>query len=258
MVALISFLLILTFSLVAERVATVALCLTGLSRDVAQFQARSAFTGTGFTTSEAEQVVNDPARRRIVLLLMGSRSVEIITGVSSLVLSFIGIGSSREGAVRGLIIIAGLVAIGVAASSGWVDRHLSRVIVWALRRWTTLDVRDYMTLLGLTNGYAVLEMIVDPDSWIAHRRLEDMNLPEEGVTVLAIQRAGGDFIGAPRRATVIRPQDKVILYGQTGTLAEISLRQSGTAGNQAHQDAIDAHNQLLYTQDERERARSGV
>ncbi len=55
MVALISFLLVVTFSLIVERVATVALTLTGLSRDAAQFQARSAFTGAGFTTGEAEQ-----------------------------------------------------------------------------------------------------------------------------------------------------------------------------------------------------------
>ncbi|MGZ3673172.1 MAG: potassium transporter TrkA, partial [Ktedonobacterales bacterium] len=51
MVALVSFLLVLTLSLIIERIATVALTLTGLSRDAAAFQARSAFTGTGFTTS---------------------------------------------------------------------------------------------------------------------------------------------------------------------------------------------------------------
>ena len=254
MVALISFLLVLTFSLIVERVGTVALSLTGLSLDVARFQALSAFTGTGFTTSEAEQVASHPARRRIVMLLMWMRSVEIITGVSSLVLSFIGVGSSREGILRGLLIIVGLVAIGVAASSGWVDQHISRVIVWALRRWTTLDVRDYVNLLGLTNGYAVLEIVVDPDNWMAHRQLDDMNLPDEGVTVLAIQRADGDFVGAPRRAMVIRPQDKVILYGLADTLAEISQRQSGAGGDQAHRDAIDTHNQLVRDQDMRERA----
>ena len=122
MVALVSFLLVPTLSIIVERVATVALILTGLSRDAARFQARSAFTGSGFTTSEAEAVVSHPARRRIVMLLMGMRNVEIITGVSTLVLSFVGVDSSREGAIRGLLIVAGLVALGLAASSKWVDR----------------------------------------------------------------------------------------------------------------------------------------
>ena len=42
------------------RIATVALQLTGLSKANARFQARSAFTGVGYTTSEAEDTVNHP------------------------------------------------------------------------------------------------------------------------------------------------------------------------------------------------------
>jgi hypothetical protein len=254
MVALVSFLLVLTLSIIVERVATVALILTGLSRDMARFQARSAFTGSGFTTSEAEAMMSHPARRRIVMLLMGMRNVEIITGVSTLVLSFIGVDSSREGALHGLLIVAGLVALGVAASNKWVDHHLSKVIAWALHRWTSLDARDYTSLLGLTNGYAVLETVVDANSWMVHRKLEELNLPEEGVTVLAIQRKGGAFVGAPARATVIRPGDKLILYGQTKPLAEISQRQAGAGGDQAHRDAIAAHQEILREQDQGEHA----
>jgi TrkA-C domain len=255
MVALVSFLLILTLSLIIERVATVALTLTGLSRDAARFQARSAFTGTGFTTAEAEWVVGDPARRRIIMLLMGMRSFEIITGVSALVLSFAGVGSTREGVVRGLWLSAGIVALGLAASSGWVDRHLSRAIAWALRRWTTLDVRDYTTLLGLTAGHGVLEMPIAAESWMADRRLDELDLPEEGVTVLAIQRPDGSFVGAPHNATVIRPRDTLILYGRAERLAEIGGRRSGAGGDQAHRDAVDAQRQVLVDQDRREHLR---
>jgi hypothetical protein len=251
MVALVSFLLVLTLSIIGERVATVALILTGLSRDAARFQARSAFTGSGFTTSEAEAVMSHPARRRIVMLLMGMRHVEIITGVSTLVLSFIGVESSREGVLRGLLLVAGLVALAIAASSKWIDQRLTKLIAWALRRWTSLDARDYTSLLGLTNGYTVLEMVVDADSWMAHRKLEELNLPEEGVTVLAIQREGGAFVGAPGHATVIQPGDKMILYGQAAPLAEISQRQAGAGGDQAHRDAIDAHQETLRKQDQR-------
>jgi len=40
---------------------TVALTHTGLSRESARFQARSAFTGAGFTTSEPGWTVGSPA-----------------------------------------------------------------------------------------------------------------------------------------------------------------------------------------------------
>lgn len=79
MVALATVLVVLLVSLLITRVATVALTLTGLSREVARFQARSALSGTGFTTSEAEAVVNDPVRRRIVMALMLVGSAGIVT-----------------------------------------------------------------------------------------------------------------------------------------------------------------------------------
>lgn len=252
MVALVSFLLVVALSLIIERIATVALTLTGLSRDAAKFQARSALTGTGFTTAEAEQVLTHPARRRIILLLMGMRNFEIITGVSTLILTFLGAGSTSEGIVRGLVLSAGLVGLGLAASNRWVDRHLSRLIAWVLRRWTTLDVADYATLLGLTAGHSVLEMPVDADSWLAYRRLDELDLPEEGVTVLAIRQPDGAFVGAPHNATVIRPRDKLILYGRAERLAEIGRRRTGAGGDQAHRDAVDAHSQILLDQDRRE------
>ena len=44
----------LVLALVVTHTASVALILTGLSRDVARFQARSAFTGFGHTTPESE------------------------------------------------------------------------------------------------------------------------------------------------------------------------------------------------------------
>lgn len=63
---------IITLSILVTRVATVALTLTltGLSRESAKFQARSAFSGAGFTTTESEDVVNHPIRRRVIMSLM--------------------------------------------------------------------------------------------------------------------------------------------------------------------------------------------
>jgi len=70
MAAIISLLIVVALSLLITRVATVALTLTGMSREAARFQARSAFSGVGFTTRESEQVMQHPVRRRIILLLI--------------------------------------------------------------------------------------------------------------------------------------------------------------------------------------------
>lgn len=73
-IGIIASLTVLGLSLVVTRLATTALHLTGLSWEAANFQARSAFTGTGFTTAEAEKVTGHPVRRRIITWLMIARS----------------------------------------------------------------------------------------------------------------------------------------------------------------------------------------
>src|SRR3954447_23513363 len=88
MVALASVLVIALLSMLITRVATVALAQTGMSRESARFQARSALSGVGFTTSEAESVVNHPVRRRIVQALMVVGSAGVVTAAASLILSF--------------------------------------------------------------------------------------------------------------------------------------------------------------------------
>ena len=86
MLSILTLLMVLTFSILVTRIASVALTHTGLSRESAKFQARSAFTGVGFTTSESEKVVNHPVRRRILLLLMLLGNAGIVTAVSTLII----------------------------------------------------------------------------------------------------------------------------------------------------------------------------
>ena len=57
MISILSLLVVLILSIMATRIATVALPSTGLSRASANFLARSAFMGAGFTTNGSEKVV---------------------------------------------------------------------------------------------------------------------------------------------------------------------------------------------------------
>src|SRR3954464_13865412 len=88
MAALISVFVVLGISVIVTRVGASALALTGLSRDVAHFQARSAFLGVGYTTGEAEAIVNHPVRRRVASRLIVMGNVGIVSAGASLVLSF--------------------------------------------------------------------------------------------------------------------------------------------------------------------------
>jgi hypothetical protein len=234
MLAVISVIVVLMLSLLITRIATIALTLTGLSRESAKFQARSAFTGVGFTTDEAEKVVNHPLRRRVLLLLMLLGNAGIVTAVSSIILTFVGADNSGNWFWRLFWLVFGLATLWTLATSEWVDRRLSPVISWLLKRWSSLDVRDYARVLHLAGDYGIIEMEVEPQDWLAHKSLAELDLSHEGVLVLGVQRSS-KYIGAPKGHTRILPNDTLILYGRSPVLADLDLRRDNSEGDQAHQ-----------------------
>ena len=139
-------------TLIVNRVGTIALTATGVSAEVAHFQARSALTGVGFTTTESELIVNHPMRRRIVLTLMLLGNAGLITIIATLVIGFAGQGDPGDALVRVGTLAGGLILILVAARSRTVDRLLSKIISRALRRFTKLELRDYVQLLDLASN----------------------------------------------------------------------------------------------------------
>ena len=261
MIAIISLLLIVCLSILITRVASIALTYTGLARESARFQARSAFTGTGFTTTEAEQVVKHPVRRRIVMLLMLLGNAGLVTAVSSLILTFVGNRSGTALWIKVVALIAGLVVLWYLAQSKWVDHYLSRIIDFALHRYTRLDVRDYVDLMHLSGEYRIIELHVGKDDWLANKTLAQARLRDEGVVALAIRRNDGTYIGAPKGDKEIVAGDVLVLYGRTSALQQIDQRQCTSAGDHEHKQAVAAQKQVLEKEkqiDPAERAQSPV
>lgn len=237
MTAILTLLTVVAISLLITRIATLALVSTGLSRESARFQARSAFSGSGFTTTESENVVTHPVRRRVIMLLMLLGNAGIVTVISTLILSFVGVQAARDWLPRLAILVGGLGALWFLATSKWVDRWLNRAITRALDRWTDLDVSDYAGLLHLGGDYRVVEMMVDPGDWMEDRRLDDLRLSEEGILVLGIERPGTSYVGTPRGRATPRAGDTLILYGRTAALQDLDRRPAGPEGDAAHRRA---------------------
>jgi hypothetical protein len=244
MIAIASLLAVLFLSLIAVRIAAEALVLTGLPREAARFQARSAWTGTGFTTSESEQVVGHPVRRRIVSTLMFVRGAGLVTAATTLMLSFVTVEERGEGWLRTGILLGGLAALWFFARSHWIGVWMSRAIAWTLKRYTDLDTRDYVGLLHLAGEYAVMELKVQPGGWIAGRTLADLRLPDEGVLVLGVSHSNGTYIGAPRGDETVGPGDTLLLYGRSSELAALGRRRSGPSGDVERQSSVDEEKEV--------------
>lgn len=256
MLAILTLFVVLVVSLLLTRVAAIALVTTGLSREAARFQARSAFTGVGFTTTESEKVVGHPVRRRILMLVMLLGNAGFVTAVSTLVIGFVGGGGEGGGGsndgVKLAVLIACIVALWQLASSARVDRFLSTRIEALLRRTTDLDVRDYASLLQLSEGYSVHELSVRDGGWLADRELGTLGLREEGVVVLGIER-DDEYFGVPDADSKLLPGDTVLVYGHEDSLARIDERRRGFTGDAEHRRATAEQERSRQEEKQRER-----
>ncbi len=232
--------MVVTLSILVTRIATVALTYTGLSRESAKFQARSAFTGVGFTTHESEKVVNHPIRRRILLMLMLLGNAGVITAVSSLIISFVNTSQSNALYWKIFLLVTGVLLLWLLANSKIVDRHLSQLISIFLNRYTRLNVQDYAKLLHLAGDYQVIELYVKQGDWLVGRMLGELKLPDEGVIVLGVNRPNGDYLGIPDGSTELRHGDILIVYGHADRIDSIDRRHSGVSGNIEHRQKVEA------------------
>ena len=225
--AVISLLLVFVASLLIIRTGTIALVMTGVSEEVASFQAASAFSGAGFTTEETEQTISTPQRRKIVNLLIVSGGIGVVSAIASLVLSV----SPSEGTTvfRFLYLVGGTVIIVLFARSRWFKRLLSPVLRQILTETTTLNIHEYAHLLELREGYRVSELTVSEDGWLSHESLHDLHLADEGVVVLGVTRQDGSYTSPPDPDALLSPGDVLTVYGQKHRLTELSTR-SDTIG----------------------------
>ncbi len=257
MVGVLSLLVALTLSLLITRVAALALMFTGMSREAAKFQARSAFTGVGYTTHEAERTVNHPVRRRIIMLLMLLGNIGVATVAATIMVSFLSASGATLRYRTGILAILalGLFLLWVIFNSRWIERHMNRVIARVLKTFTDLDVRDYVSLLELSSGYAVSEMLVESNDWLADKTLTEVRLSDEGILILGIRTCEGDFHGTPRGGDVLRVSDTLILYGNLEDIEKLDRRRAGRSGDRAHREAVEEQDEYEEAQrSERESA----
>jgi len=174
----------------------------------------------------------------------------LVTLAATLILSFLSAHGQEDMLIRVTILFGGLTALWLLSKSRWVENHLDRAIRWALKKWTDLDLIDYYSLLELEKNYSVKRMQVESDQWLEDRALEDLRLPDEGVTVLGVHRADDSYVGVPKGSTTLNQGDVLILYGKEECLDELQKRGAGPAGDRAHREAVDE--QEKRSQEERE------
>ncbi|WP_124980064.1 TrkA C-terminal domain-containing protein [Nonlabens xiamenensis] len=254
MVAAFTLFLIVSLSALITKIAAIALEHTGLSTESAKFQARSAYTSTGFSTAESESIMKHPVRRKIIYNLMLIGNAGIVTAMSSLILTFVLPDTLASRLYGLLIIIAGMTVIFWAIRSKWVDRGLSRIINRLLRKYTDLEIHDFAAVLHLKDDYTITEARVDHDGWMAHRTLEELCLREEGITILGVDRKDQGYFGSPSGAFKMLPEDLVTLYGKAEGIKSLYSRKNDWYAQREHELFVKKEEERRQEEQEKQSA----
>lgn len=214
MVAVLTLIVIALVSLLAVRAGATALMMTGLSWDAASFQSYSAFFGVGFTTREAELVVNHPIRRRIIRDLILAGNVGVTSALATMVATLV----QNSSGFRPILIVSGVV-IGLTlllylTRVSWVQNAIDSVIRRTLESTKLVKVMDYELLLRIQHGYVVLEVDVLPDSPWVDKALRETRPWDNGIIVLAVKSEGRSLDGLPKADTILRAGDVITVYGK--------------------------------------------
>ena len=249
MAAILTLLIVVALSMFITKIATIALVHTGMARDRARFQARSAFSGAGFTTNESEVVVKHPVRRRVITTLIIIGNAGLVTVISSLILGFSGDKSAAQDTRNLAILFGGALALFLVTKSTVVDRLLNKLIYFVLDKTGSLDRRAYTKIVDLDYSYEITEIDVENNPWLCERTLAELKLPEEGVLVLGIARGNDTYLGAPRGSYRIRKGDRLVLYGREKNLKEIAQVQDKLQAKAEHKERTEEQQEELQKQD---------
>ena len=236
---LLALLIIIIIALVIVRIGAKALMMTGLSRDVAEFQAISCFFGVGFTTNEAEMIVGHPVRRKIASHLIIAGNIGLTGALSTLIVTFVSNEPDWfnelipfEGAglffFELVVILAALLLIIGVFRLRITKAMLDRLIEYSLRRFHQLRTIDYETVLRSGDGFSIMQVEIEPENPLIGSTLAGASLGTKGVLVLTIRRVDGRSIDTPHPTTEIAAGDLLTVYGREVVIPDVLDAGSGS------------------------------
>ncbi|MFC1927071.1 TrkA C-terminal domain-containing protein [Chloroflexota bacterium] len=218
--AYVGILLITIFiSFIAVRIGGFALQLTGIEAEIARFQALSAFSGTGFTTREAERVVGHRTRRRIVTILIILGNAGTVTVIATLVASFTQVGGYSWFFIRLAIIVAGIVGLYqliIRSNFG------QRIIDWLQKPVVNRVLRTAPLaeeIFHVEKDWAISLVTMKGSSKSIGQSVTDITA-EGDIEILGINRAGA-YLVRPGMEDKIAQGDRLLVYANRRAVKRI-------------------------------------
>lgn len=241
MISLLLLFLTIIVSGIFERIGAIALELTGMPKEQAEFQALSAFSGVGFTTKEAEFAIGHPQRRKIIAGLINFGSAGIITTLITLGGTLLSGKSILETFSRDpkyswmpfnfptMILIFFILLFYLI--SRWLkqpstSRFVKELVSAALLKTKIIKPLSFHEVLVNGNGYGIFQVEISDQNPLAGKSSREAGLEEQEIKLLYVNRLS-ESINAPDRAMELKVGDVAAFYGPIAAIYDncVDLRE---------------------------------
>lgn len=223
------FIIVLAASFIVVRIGAIAFQLTGLEWSLAKFQSLSCFSGTGFTTKEAELITGDRRRRRIASVLMVLGNAGLVTMIATIASAL-----NPQNTLLGWLSRSFLPFEIKDWAIRWVNIGIIMLVIYtAYRIFTNKMITNKLTnylrkkvlkkdffkpvpfeqLLLMADGYGITRVNVSKSSELIDKTLADSELRKNDITVLAINRDNNTLPNPPADTKILK-SDELFVFGK--------------------------------------------
>jgi hypothetical protein len=206
-------------SFIIVRIGGFALQLTGIEPEVARFQALSAFSGTGFTTREAERVVGHRTRRRIVTILIILGNAGLVTIIATLVASFTQVTGYTWFFIRLAIIVGGIFGLYQLIIRSNVGQRIVDRLQRPLMNRILRETPAVEEIFHVEKDWAISLAMIKGSSKSIGLSVADITA-EGDIEILSIDRAG-TYITRPDLEEKIVEGDRLLVYANRKSVKRI-------------------------------------
>jgi hypothetical protein len=208
-------------SFIAVRIGAFALVLTGMETEAAAFQALSAFSGTGFTTSETERVVRHRSRRRIITILIILGNAGLVAIIGSLVASF---SAGQDSGLPWFFIRLAAIVFGIFILYSLIIRsRLGNALLDRLRkpllRRIVMDAPPFEEIMHIGGQWGINLVTIAKGSKYVGASVADITAAVD-VEVLGLDRLDS-FVSKPEGDVEIHERDRLLVFGTTQSMKKL-------------------------------------
>ncbi|MFK2825891.1 TrkA C-terminal domain-containing protein [Bacillus sp. B190/17] len=196
--------------------------LTGLETDVSRYQVVSMLTNTGFTTDEAQLILDHPVRRRLsmFLILFGAFSLAVI--ISSITNILADDLRLKELALINVV----LLILVLAGKTPFIRHKLQKKLSYEMEKKLEISELPVKDALYLNEDDLVTDVVIDESSEFIGKKTTELIRRDEDVNILFIKR-GKVYVRSSLASEKIQEGDQLFIYGNKKTIKKRLLQDKG-------------------------------